>query len=60
MKKRKLPANVWTFGNLAVTLRWHWMIIRNFYLFFVIYISTGISSSTQAFKHYQTGAASLS
>lgn len=28
--------------------------------FFLIYFSTGISSSTQTFKHYQTGAASVS
>lgn len=29
-------------------------------LFVVVYFSTGISSSTQTFKHHQTGAAGLS
>ena len=36
------------------------MIIVNLYIFFVIYFSTGISSSTQTFEHHQTGSAGLS
>ena len=44
-----------------ITVRWHCMIIWNLYsFFFLIYFSTGLSSSTQTFKYYQTGAAGLS